>query len=310
MPKVSVVIITYNNGKYIRSAVDSILSQSYKDFELLVLDDGSTDDTEEVMAGIDDSRLIYKKSTINLGIPAARNLGIDLSQGKYIAILDADDIAPPYRLQEQFDFMEAHPEIGVLSGDFFSFGVRNSYHKAVQGNERIQYGFLFRCPIANSAAFLRKSVISDNHIRYDTNYAVCTDYKFWISLLNRTGFANLGDKPYLFYRTGHGESISTQTLQNKKLQNRDVIVNKMRREFFDVFRLEITDQDYELFCRFFSYQKMTSSLAQYKQLQDIFGGLRVAGEKVKMNMPIWNALLDRWEKYAARFVDETGRLGI
>ncbi len=185
-PQITVLMTSYNTGRYIKDAINSILSQTYQDFELIVINDGSTDNTDEIVTGIRDDRLRYIRSDKNQGIPFSRNLGLDMARGKYIAIMDSDDIAPPYRLQDQYDYMESHPNVGVLSGDAFNFGVENRYRVAIQGNERIQYRFFFRCPINNPAAMMRKDILERANIRYDTRYSVCSDYKFWIDLLNRT----------------------------------------------------------------------------------------------------------------------------
>lgn len=121
------------------------------DFELLVLDDGSTDNTEEVMAQFHDSWIRYISSEKNRGIPFRCNQGLELAQGKYLAFLDSDDLAPPYRLKEQAEYMDQHPKTGVVSGDYFTFGPQCFYCQSHKGNENIQYRFLFRCPIAKPA---------------------------------------------------------------------------------------------------------------------------------------------------------------
>lgn len=304
IPKISVVMLSYNTGQYIKEAVESILSQSFTDFELIILDDCSTDNTDEVIASIQDTRLHYHKAEKNQGIPYMRNLGLDLSQGKYIAILDSDDLAPPYRLQDQFEYMESHPDVGVLSGDFFSFGVKCRYHKAHQGSKNIQYRFLFRCPIANPAAMVRRSVLEQYQVRYDTTYPVCTDYKFWITLLNRTEFANLGNKPYLFYRTSHKESITADTMGVDKIKNRDDIVNEMRYDLFERFGLYMCKEDYRIFSKFYCYEKYACSKEEYAKLHVIMEDLIAQGKKVLKHNDIWEEQLNDWLKLGKKIICE------
>lgn len=112
MPKVSVIIPTYNRGNLIKRAVDSVLSQTFKDFEIIIIDDGSKDDTKEVLAPYMD-RVRYVPQA-NGGISKARNRGIELAQGQYIAFLDSDDYWAPEKLQMQTDILDGNPKIGIV----------------------------------------------------------------------------------------------------------------------------------------------------------------------------------------------------
>ena len=285
MPEVSIIMITYNMGKYIGEAIESVLNQSYKNFELIILDDASIDNTQEIISQFDDKRIRVFQSKENKGIPYMRNWGIELMRGKYMAILDSDDIAPPYRIQEQYDYMEANPDIGVIGGDFFSFGEESKYHICVQGNENIQYRFLFRCPIANPAAMVRKSVIDYYNIRYDVNYSVCTDLKFWIEMLGRTKFSNLTGKPYLFYRVLHDESITTSTMKGGKIKQRDRIVKEMRRGFWERFGFKVSMADYDNFIKFFSYEKFVCTQQDFEILDAFMDDLIKQGKQKLNNVP-------------------------
>jgi glycosyltransferase involved in cell wall biosynthesis len=113
MPVVSVIIPTYNRSKYVQEAIDSVLAQDYKEFELIVVDDGSTDDTEEVLKAFYLKKIIYVKQE-NQGESAARNLGVSMSQGKYIAFLDSDDLWSPDKLSLQVPILDANPDIVVV----------------------------------------------------------------------------------------------------------------------------------------------------------------------------------------------------
>ena len=301
-PVVSVIMLSYNTANYIKDAVASVLEQSFPDFELLVLDDGSTDHTEEVMAQFHDSRIRYIRSDQNRGIPFMRNRGLELARGKYLAILDSDDLAPPYRLKEQVEYMDQNLQTGVVAGDYFSFGARSFYCQTYKGNENIQYRFLFRCPIPNPAAMVRRSVVDRYGIRYDTSFQVCTDYKFWIELLGRTEFANLGGKPYLFYRRDHKESITTETKKADKIQLRDQAVNQIRRCFFERMGLELSEEDYWLFTRFYSYRQQSVTGQEFFRLTEVMEDLKVQGRKVLRCGSLWEEILDGWLEKACDIV--------
>lgn len=108
-PKVSVIIPTYNRASYLKEAIESVLAQTYKDFELIIVDDGSTDNTEEVVRSFDDERIIYKKKQREGHPGKTRNVGLDLARGEYIAFLDDDDLWLPEKLEEQIKTMIKHP---------------------------------------------------------------------------------------------------------------------------------------------------------------------------------------------------------
>ena len=111
--KVTVAIPVYNDEKYLREAIDSILNQTYKDFILLIINDGSTDNSEDIIASYTDKRIKLINHSCNMGRPAARNTALDAADTEYLAWMDADDISLPDRLQKQIAFLDSHPKISV-----------------------------------------------------------------------------------------------------------------------------------------------------------------------------------------------------
>src|SRR5688572_2119038 len=106
MPKVSVILPVYNGEKYLREAIESILCQTYEDFEFIIINDGSTDKSEEIILSYKDGRIVYSKNEFNKGLIYSLNKSIELASGELIARMDADDIAFPDRLQKQVDYFE------------------------------------------------------------------------------------------------------------------------------------------------------------------------------------------------------------
>ena len=115
-PKISVIIPTYNRADLIKDSIKSVLDQTYDDFELIISDDGSTDNTEEVVKSINDDRIIYHSYGINKGAGGARNEGVRIARGEYIAFHDSDDICLPDRLERQMTYMTEHPDAGMVYG--------------------------------------------------------------------------------------------------------------------------------------------------------------------------------------------------
>ncbi len=162
-PRVSVVMAAYNVEKYLSQAVDSILAQTLADFELIVVDDASTDGTRAVLESYSDSRIRALYNPSNLGQSVSRNKALAAAHGKYIAILDADDIALPTRLEKQAEWLDRHPEVGLLG----SYGMTIDE----QGNEctrsdysptddaDIKWGILFSSPLIHTSVMMQKSVL-------------------------------------------------------------------------------------------------------------------------------------------------------
>lgn len=118
VPKISVLVPAYNAEKFIDDTINAVLAQTFQDFELIILNDASTDKTAEHIAKYRDPRIVYAENEQNLGITASRNKLVDMARGEYIAVLDHDDICLPHRLETQFNFLNNHPEIS-MAGSWF-----------------------------------------------------------------------------------------------------------------------------------------------------------------------------------------------
>src|SRR3989344_8977423 len=116
-PPITVLLSVYNDSRFLKSAIESILNQTFSDFEFLVINDASTDNTAEIINSFSDPRLKTITNSHNLGLTKSLNIGLKEAQGKYIARLDADDISLPDRLKIQHDFMESHPDIALSGTD-------------------------------------------------------------------------------------------------------------------------------------------------------------------------------------------------
>ena len=114
MPSVSVIMAAYNAADHLAASIQAVLDQTFTDFELIIIDDASTDATPEIIAQFDDARIVALRNAANLNAAGARNRGLEVAQGKYIAIADSDDICLPHRLEKQVAYLEAHPQVGVL----------------------------------------------------------------------------------------------------------------------------------------------------------------------------------------------------
>ncbi|MCL1891750.1 MAG: glycosyltransferase [Alphaproteobacteria bacterium] len=219
--KVSALVPIYNTDpQHLREMLESILNQTLGDFELIILND-SPDNKElkNIVESYDDPRVRYYQNERNMGISASRNRLLALARGEYLAVCDHDDISMPGRFAKQAEFLDANPDVGVVSGWLEHFGTKNfitSYHP--QENAMIKtYLITTGCIIAHPAAMIRKSILVDNGIRYEEKYSPCEDYMLWCRLIEFTEFHNI-QEVLLRYRNFHG---NTSHRQEKRMKNKD-----------------------------------------------------------------------------------------
>ena len=184
-PLVSVIMPAYNGEKYIEEAINSVLGQTYERFELIIIEDASTDRTLDIINRFTDNRIVLLKNKENRGIAFSTNFGIDKSNGKYIALLDDDDIATQERLELQVEFMEAHEEIDILGGRSAFIDENSNFigyaQEPLRNPRYIKANLLFRNKkFANGTAMIRKEFIDKYCLRYQDNCLGMQDYKFYI----------------------------------------------------------------------------------------------------------------------------------
>lgn len=213
MPKVSIVMPVYNTPEeYLREAIESILNQTFTDFEFLIINDGSTNNAEDIIFSYKDKRIKYIKNEQNLGLIKTLNKGLDLASSEYIARMDADDISLPQRLEKQVKFLDENPEIGVLGTWYEWFPKRRVMESFTESKDIKECLLLMNNSIGHPTVMLRKSAA--DKFEYDENALYVEDYALWLSLIDKVEFANLPEV-LLKYRR-HSGSICKN---NKIKQN-------------------------------------------------------------------------------------------
>lgn len=223
-PRVSVILPVYNGGSYLRQAIESILSQTYTDFELIVINDGSTDDSQSVIASFQDRRIRHIEQA-NQGLRAALNTAIDLSQGDFIARMDNDDISLPDRLRQQVEFLEAHPD-HVLVGTTFAYidqvGHPTGVFPALLDDNELQREVLTQSPFGHGTVMFRAATLRQGNFRYAPEAIHIEDYEFWLRLSQVGKMANLPAVLYLwryYPASTSGQHAPMQRRQKKELQD-------------------------------------------------------------------------------------------
>ncbi len=213
-PKISVILPVYNCELYIKDAMDSILNQTYTDFELLVIDDASTDKTVEIIKSYTDSRIILIQKPKNLGYTDSLNYGLKNAKGEYIARMDGDDFSLPTRFEKQVAFLDTHPD-AVLCGANYSIIGTEVTNQLPENNDEIQIQFIRNNCIAHPVVMLRNSILKENAIVYDVTKEPAEDFDLWVRLLNYGKLHNL-QEVLLNYRV-HQKQVSN--LQSEKQRN-------------------------------------------------------------------------------------------
>lgn len=204
MPKVTVLMPVYNGESFLREAIDSILAQTYSDFEFLIVDDGSTDGSNSIIQSYYDKRITVLKNADRLKLSGALNRGIDEAQGKYIARMDADDIALPDRLAKQVAYLDAHPDVGICGAWVRRFGKGFSRpDKNPVQSELIRAYALFECPFSHPTIVFRKDLFDKHNLRYNGDYYPTEDYELWSRAVDCFPCANI-DEVLLRYRVHAG----------------------------------------------------------------------------------------------------------
>ena len=182
-PIVSVIMPNYNTPiQYLKESIDSILNQSFSNLELIIIDDFSSNDSLLYIESISDERVIVLKNMKNMGPAYARNRGLDAAHGKYIVIMDSDDISSPNRIKELVTYMEEHCDVLLCGSWMKTFGDSiNEYIVApkLKNPDAIKVSLLFGCSCI-MVPIIRKSVLDCNRLRYSDSYSAANDYKFWV----------------------------------------------------------------------------------------------------------------------------------
>ena len=211
-PLISIVMSVFNAEAHVAEAIESILNQTYSDFEFLIIDDASTDNSFDILSSFRDERITLIQNKENLGLTKSLNKGIKLAKGQYIARMDADDISLPSRLAKQLQFMQEHPEIDICGTWYKTFGEKEYLQKLPALHEQIKADLLFYTPIAHPSVLMKKNIFEAH--KYPENFQKAQDYALWIKLIKNYKFANLPE-PLLKYRI-HKNQISTKQNTRQK----------------------------------------------------------------------------------------------
>ena len=214
-PKVSVLMpICKTDEQHLREAIESVLQQTFKDFEFLILDDCPDDTRENIVKSYHDDRIKYSKNDKNLGITPSRNKLISMSQGEYLAVMDHDDISLPERFAKQVAYLDENKDVGVVASWVDCFPENTKLHFPADDVE-IKKLLMEVCSIVHPSSMIRKSVLLEHGLQYEEEFTPSEDYCLWLRMIEFTKFHNLQEVLFRYRlhsnntsKSQHGKMVS------------------------------------------------------------------------------------------------------
>lgn len=285
MPEVSIIMPLYNAERFVEKAVDSILRQTYEDFELIVVDDCGQDSSREIVSSITDSRIKILRNDKNRGIAFSRNRGLDAAAGEYIALMDDDDLAPLERLEKEVNYLEEHRDIDVVGGNYCHIdkddSVLHVLPEPLRNPKYIKAALLFYDPIGNGTTMFRKRFVEENNIRYKDNCFGMEDYLFWVDCSLCGNITNLNEV-MLYWRQTDNE---TNRMLVRKKNERAMCFKKIQRYALEKNGFCFEEDEYEILLDAFTehFAKETISAHQLIKLYHILKKMIDQAEKGKFS---------------------------
>lgn len=240
-PKVSVIICTYNRAEYLPVAIKSVLAQTFNDYEIIIVDDASNDNTENLVKPymVEKSNIKYYKNEQNLGISKSRNKAVNLATGEYIAMLDSDDYwTDKNKLQKQTDILEKDSSIGLVGSSILTVRKNKSKIKEIFYNTNdkdIRENILVKNQFAQSSILFRKNIFTEVG-GYNENYEVAEDLDLWLRIGKKYKFANLKETTVAYMM--HSAGIS-KIKRKKMAKTIDEIIEKNKNNYPNYWKAKI-----------------------------------------------------------------------
>ena len=210
MPEVTIILPVYNGERYLREAINSVLAQTYRDFELWVCNDGSTDGTTAIVDSYTDPRVRRVDNPHNMGLVTTLNRAFAMAATPYIARMDDDDLWEPTKLEQQMALLAARPDVGICGTSIHKFGDIDTVMLFPEESDALKVGLLFYCMMSHPSVVYRRSMLLKTGLTYRQDFFPAEDYKMWVDALQVTNIYNI-QQPLVHYR-----QHATQLCREKK----------------------------------------------------------------------------------------------
>lgn len=293
-PKVTVLMSVYNGSLMVSDAIESILNQTYRDFEFLIIDDGSTDNSWEIIEAYskNDHRIRGLQNDGNQGLIASLNRGIKEAKGELLARIDADDIALSNRLELQVNFLNANPSIALCGTGFLTKSETNEKTtRYVADHHDILFKFLTDCHICHGAAMWRNYIFKEHNLTFDPNFQHAEDYDLFARLLTQHNAFNLQEVTMVIRK--HDQNVS-KVFEDIQRENS----LKIRRRLFGQIGVDISPEELDLFA-LLNYQDFEKTNTHGEAILQLLEKLLSANENSEFfpQNYLSNRLSDFWFHY-------------
>ena len=286
-PLVSVVMSVCNGETYLHEAIDSIINQSFSDFEFVIINDGSSDKSLSIIQSYSDKRIILVDNNGNKGLIYSLNKGIELSQGKYIARMDADDISLSNRFEKQIQFLESNSEIGVCGCDYIQFHeTKETYFNAFKRHDETLAWMLFNSSVIHPSLMIRTSVLKNQQPVFNSNFKHAEDYELWSRLLFICKFSAVNET-LVKYRVHDGQV--TQIHNSEQINS----ANAIREHILKRAGFSFSEKDLSIHCKIGSSQ-LLKSFEDLKNAEFWLNSLLLQNKKMQLiNESIFKSILGK-----------------
>jgi glycosyltransferase involved in cell wall biosynthesis len=227
----------YNGASFLKEAIDSILAQTCKDFEFIIINDGSTDDTNQILASYSDPRIKILKNGVNIGLTKSLNLGLKIARGKFIARMDADDISQTNRFKEQVSFLEKNKNISFCGSNVLYLDDSLTVNNFPENHEELKFEMIGRNPFAHPTMMWKREDFIIKGLIYNERFTVAQDYELWSRAILELKGANLSAR-LVKYRT-HENRISEKKIEEVR-RNVEII----QRNYLQKCQISLNNDDY------------------------------------------------------------------
>lgn len=288
-PRVTVLIPVYNGEKFLAEAIESILGQTFTDFELLIIDDGSTDSTPRVISAFNDPRIRFERNQQNLGLSETLNRGKVMARGEYLARMDSDDVSLPQRLSRQVAFMDNNPDVGICGTWLEAFSdTSRTVWPSPGTHDDIVCSLLFESVMYHPTVIFRNSHIDKFTVRYSPEFPAAQDYELWSRC---SGGLRLANVPEVLLRYRLHDEKSGRSKQQLQIE----YANRVRSRLLRELGIEHTEEELALHASLALWQTLPD-LDYLRRAHDWLKRLEEANRhrKIYPEHPFCQVLAKRW----------------
>lgn len=296
VPAISVLMPVFNGVSYLSEAIESVLNQTFTNFELIIIDDCSTDTSVELIKKYTDSRIQLIEKPVNTGLIASLNMALKLAKGEYIARMDADDVCLPHRFATQYNYLQTYTNVLVLGSNYSIIDAPNIKPNVPITANEVKLFALTNSPVAHPSVMMRATIFSKYQLSYDATQLHAEDYDLWTRILEIGTIENLPEV-LLNYRI-HNLQVS-QMQNTQQLQCANSIRLRQLQQLVNLNEL-VVSTDFALL--FLTKKSTTITSTELKQLKQLLAQLYAANitKHIYNNELFYKFLQDIWYTYAYR----------